>query len=956
MWVSAVFQEAIENEAQTKLEKKEKMMDLCKALWAKKSDDQGKEEWLPLMQHLEDTSRVCGFLWDHWLCDGQRKIIVGNHDQDTGRQVMLFLGAIHDLGKATPTFQIKGGRTKSDLDIELLERLEMAGARGISNLQLASAGESPHNIAGEALLKQFDERFQCPEDISSIVGGHHGRPASWSTIEKQLIAYRINYYQTEHKSDSLWQLWEKCQRHILDWALARAGFESASEIPVLSVPGQVQALGLLTMADWIASNTNYFPLIRLEEDTIIDSKVRFETGMSNWFRTHGWEPDGLSDTTREFEHRFGFPPRPLQKIFIDTIVSTKQPGLFILEAPMGMGKTEAALMGAEQLAFQTERKGIFFGLPTQATSNGIFPRIVNWLNSISNDNGSKNELRLIHGKANLNPEYAKLTNAGNIADDDITDGKKSYEAFIMNQWFSGKKTAIMDDFVVGTVDQFLLSALKQKHLALRQLGFAKKVVIIDEVHAYDAYMSQYLQMVLTWMASYHVPVILLSATLSSESRCELTKAYLRGLGTKTNKMQVEGKPLKEYLSTTDYPLITYTDGEMVHQVREFPVNEERRIAIERIQDSDVTTVIDQTFANGGGNVGIIMNTVKRAQELAQELTKLYGEETVELLHSSFLATERVRKETALVQLLGKGSNQNRPKKKIVIGTQVIEQSLDIDFDRMISELAPIDLLIQRLGRLHRHDRVRPFGCREPKLYLLGCSHDLEFQEGSKAVYGGYLLARSQYFLGNDISLPRDISSLVQAVYGDQEIILASQGKEKYDKYKQEADEKQDGMKSRAGNYRIVKPYLGNMLNRLTLHDWLDNLTEDKSDEGGHSQVRDADENIEVIALQKLEHGYGILFGKLSGQDLSGRIQEEGIGMRLAGETLRLPRPLCMPYQIDKTIRELEDIYRTKLMDWDESSWLKGSLGILFDAEMNCRLNGYLLHYDQKYGLSYQKEG
>lgn len=926
-------------------------MELCKVLWAKKDDYQAKGEWLPLLQHLEDTSRVCGFLWDHWLCDGQRRIISGNHDQNKGRQVMLFLGAIHDLGKATPVFQMKiSGTKRSDLDIELLDRLEMAGARGISTLRLASAKESPHNIAGEALLKQFDERFQCPEDISSIVGGHHGRPSSWNIIEKQLNTYRINYYQTERETDPLWQLWEKSQRHILGWALARAGFKSASEIPVLSVPGQVQALGLLTMADWIASNTNYFPLIRIEEETIFDSQARLEKGMSEWFHTHGWEPDGLFDTTKEFEHRFGFPPRPLQKIFIDTIASTKQPGLFILEAPMGMGKTEAALMGAELLAFQTERKGIFFGLPTQATSNGIFPRIVNWLSSISNDSGSKNELRLIHGKANLNPEYAKLTNASNIADDG-----DPYEAFITNQWFSGKKTAILDDFVVGTVDQFLMSALKQKHLALRQLGFAKKVVIIDEVHAYDAYMSQYLQMALTWMASYRVPVILLSATLSSESRCELTKAYLKGLGIKANKMQVEGKTFKDYLSTTDYPLITYTDGEMVHQIREFPVNEERRIAIERIQDSDVTTVIDKAFANGGGNIGIIMNTVKRAQELAQKLTKLYGEETVELLHSSFLATERVRKETELVQMLGKGKDQNRPKKKIVVGTQVIEQSLDIDFDLMISELAPVDLLIQRLGRLHRHDRIRPSGCREPKLYLLGCSDALEFQEGSKAVYGGYLLARSQYFLGDDISLPDDISPLVQAVYGDQEIMLSPHDKESYNIYKQEADDRQKEKKNRSETYRLESPYLGNRTDKITLHKWLEYPTEDKSDEGGHSQVRDTDESIEVIALQKLAHGYGVLFGEKAGQDLSGEVQEKGIGMRLAGETIRLPKPLCMPYQIDDTIRELEDVYRDNFKDWNESSWLKGSLGILFDEKMNCRLNGYLLHYDQKYGLSYQKE-
>ncbi|MCD8151449.1 MAG: CRISPR-associated helicase Cas3' [Clostridiales bacterium] len=933
-------------------------MDLCRELWAKKDDDQAKGEWLPLLQHLEDTSRVCGFLWDHWLCDGQRKIISGGHDQDTGRQVMLFLGAIHDLGKATPAFQIKGSvkgsRKRNDLDIELLDCLEMAGAKGISNLQLASAKDSPHNIAGEALLKHFDKRFQCPEDISSIVGGHHGRPASWNTIEKQFSTFRINYYQTEQETNPLWQLWEKSQRHILDWALARAGFESASEIPALSVPGQVQALGLLTMADWIASNTDYFPLIRLEEDAVFDSQTRLENGMNEWFHTHGWEPDGLSDTTRDFEHRFGFPPRPVQKIFIDTIVSTEQPGLFILEAPMGVGKTEAALLGAEQLAFQTERKGIFFGLPTQATSDGIFPRIKSWLDNIYDDDGSKKGLRLIHGKANLNKEYATLTNASNIADDieDDTgaDDKKSYEAFITNQWFSGKKTAIMDDFVVGTVDQFLLSALKQKHLALRQLGFAKKVVIIDEVHAYDAYMSQYLQMALTWMASYRVPVILLSATLSSESRYELTSAYIEGLDVDADDVQVEEKTLEEYLFTTDYPLITYTDGETVRQVREFPANEERKITIEQIQDSDVTAVIDQVFANGGGNIGIIMNTVKRAQELAQELTKLYGEETVELLHSSFLATERKNKEKELMQMLGGKNTSRRTEKKIVVGTQVIEQSLDIDFDMMISELAPIDLLIQRLGRLHRHNRVRPSGCKEPKLYLLGCDDTLEFEEGSKAVYGGYLLARSQYFLSNDISLPKDILPLVQAVYGNQEIEFTQEVKKKYDTYKQKADDRKREKEKKSNTYRIEPPY-----ERTTLHDWLDHPTEDKSDEGGHSQVRDADESIEVIALQKLEHGYGILFGEKAGQNLSGRIQEKGIGMKLAGETIRLPRPLCMPYQIDKTLRELEDIYRKNLIEWDESSWLKGSLGILFDEKMNCRLNGYLLHYDQKYGLSYQKE-
>ncbi len=926
------------------------MGDLCAALWAKKDNDQGKGEWLPLQQHLEDTSRVCGFLWDHWLSDGQRKIIAGDHDQEIGKQVMIFLGAIHDLGKATPAFQIKNsGMRRSDLDLELLERLELAGARGIGNLQLASASSSPHNIAGEALLEYFEERFQCPEDISSIVGGHHGRPVRKDIIEKQLLGYRINYFQTEQETDQLWQIWKRSQRQILNWALQYAGFSSASEVPMLSVPSQVQALGLLTMADWIASNTHYFPLIRMEEEAAFDSKVRLEEGIRKWFRTFGWTPDEPQETAKAFQHRFGFLPKPVQKIFVDTIVSCRQPGLFILEAPMGVGKTEAALMGAEALANQADRKGVFFGLPTQATSNGIFPRIEKWLHSIYKDSDSKNELRLIHGKASLNSEYAKLTNANSIDNDGGL-----YEAFVTNQWFSGKKTAILDDFVVGTVDQFLMAALKQKHLALRQLGFARKVVIVDEVHAYDAYMSQYLQMALTWMASYRVPVILLSATLSSNSRLELTKAYLKGLGVKTTKMQVEGKPLEEYLSTLKYPLITYTDGENVHQIKDFPPSDEHKVvAVQRIEDSDITSVIDQTSADGGGNIGIIVNTVRRAQELAQQLASCYGEETVELLHSSFLGTERVRKETELIQILGKGDATKRPIKKLIVGTQVIEQSLDIDFDLMISDLAPIDLLIQRLGRLHRHDRIRPLSCREPKLYLLGCSEQLQFQDGSEAVYGGYLLARSQYFLGNTISLPGDISRLVQEVYGEEEPKLDLLAEEKYKKYKEEAGEKQVKLKKKARNYRLTAPYLSDQrMDKITLHNWLDHPTEDKSEEAGNSQVRDTDESIEVIALKKLERGYSSLFGK---QDLSDHIQNAEIGMQLARETLRLPKPLCMPYRIEKTIHELEYVYQKNLQEWNESSWLHGSLAIFFDQDMNCSLNGYLLHYDKKYGLLYQKE-
>ena len=339
-----------------------------------------------------------------------------------------------------------------------------------------------------------------------------------------------------------------------------------------------------------------------------------------------------------------------------------------------------------------------------------------------------------------------------------------------------------------------------------------------------------------------------------------------------------------------------------------------------------------------------------------QLADQYGEDLVELLHSSFLATERVRKETELMQMLGNGEACKRPQRKIIVGTQVIEQSLDIDFDVMISELAPVDLLIQRLGRLHRHERIRPKGCKMPRLYLLGCSDHLEFDSGSQAVYGGCLLTRTQYFLNDKIRLPEDISPLVQEVYGKQELDLEEALEGRYHQFKEEEEKLTEQKKSKARNYRLSAPHLETRrLNKLTLHSWLDNPSEDSSEETGNSQVRDADESIEVIALKRIGEGYSLLFGDQTDTNISSMDENTSQAIHIAGETLRLPRPLCTPYRIESTIRALEQIYLEYFRDWDQSSWLKGSLGILFDEKMDCHLNGYLLHYDRKYGLSYQKE-
>ena len=926
---------------------------MIRSFWAKKECKEGTPYWLPLFQHLDDTRLVSGLLWEHWLCQGQKRIITRGFSKQTGvqdveevdllgKRVAMFLGAVHDIGKATPAFQMKKGyRNPVDLDLLLMEKLEREGFSGISTLILSAPAATPHTIAGQVLLHGYSQRFRNSEDIGSIVGGHHGKPIDHkSSIKDQIDAYPANYYQTETVNTEVGLRWKSEQRKIYEWALASNGFGAGEEIPVLTQPAQIILLGLLTMADWIASNTTYFPLLPVDDETVPDTMERCRKGFIRWKRdAELWDPPYISDPAELYLHRFGFAPRNVQRVFSEVIAGCTQPGIFVLEAPMGVGKTEAALVAAEQLAYKTDRAGLFFGLPTQATSNGIFPRIKKWLSNIYNENGDPIHLRLVHGKAYLNEEYTNLTQASQIGIDENAEGDSS--GFELNPWFAGRKTTILDDFLVGTVDQFLLAALKQRHLALRHLGFSKKVVVIDEVHAYDTYMSQYLQEALTWMGAYGVPVILLSATLPKSTRTQLVKSYMKGRGVR----------LKESVDSDHYPLITFTDGNQLQTYDRFERSKSKKIRIEKINENEIRILVRDLISKGG-NIGIVVNTVKKAQVLAKALAADFGEECIELLHSAFIASERSRKEEALLKMIGNGEDVKRPGKKIVIGTQVIEQSLDIDFDVMLSELCPMDLLIQRLGRLHRHQRTRPAAHQEPVLYVFGTDGDLIFDSGSKAVYGGYLLTRTQYYLPDSIVLPDHISPLVEMTYGNHELVLEKGLQEEYTKYKQEAEKNRELKKEKARVFRLKEPVLvKRKYGSMDLVGWLENPQFNLSEERAYAQVRDSDETIEVIALLSRGSGY-TTFG--SNEDMSGKETDDLIAKKIASSTIKLPQVLCRTYNIEDTLKALEEYTLAHFPRWESSPWLKGTLGIIFDSNHDYLLNGYKLHYDGKYGLSTEK--
>lgn len=877
--------------------------------------------WLPLWLHLEDTAGVIDRLVMRWLplsffgAEWQKLTM-----SELGR-LCRFLALTHDIGKAIPTFQAKIGAALPDA----LERLIASGLTAKPIGEYTCAGMLPHALASEVLLLEAG----CPQSLAAIVGAHHGKPQSSNTVGN--MQGSEDYLRDKRSAD----LWEQAQKELLSLAMEEAGYASAEQLPQVDLRGQMLLSGLLIMADWISSNEKYFPLIGGGDmgDRSICSR-RVEDGWKALGLPGCWEPDNSWMSRSLIEKRFGFNAKPAQDALTDAASGVTAPGIFILEAPMGMGKTEAALAAAEILANRFGQGGLLFALPTQATSNGIFPRILSWTKTQPEKSVS---LILAHGGAKLNDDYARMLDGRlNLTDDsgDVT----------VHDWFDGRKTALLADFVVCTVDQLLMTALKQKHVMLRHLGMSGKVVVVDECHAYDSYMNEYLCMAVRWMGAYGVPVVILSATLPYRRRRELIMAYLQKALDKENR--------EEWAVSRAYPLLTYTDGDKVCQ-RVVPGDgNSRPIEINRIGDDDIIPLLRERLSEGGC-AAVVVNTVVRAQKLYEQIAAQLEDTETLLLHSGFIAPDRAEKERQLLSMLGKpGEGVSRPHRMVVVGTQIIEQSLDLDADLMLTDLCPIDLLLQRIGRLHRHQRVRPPKLEQACCCVMGALGE-DFEPGTAAVYHQYLLGRTRELLPKSVLLPDDISPLVQDVYDIEALPDRSD-----DKSAGAADSygrSQDKMSDKARTYRI-KPPNKSRVNKAQLHDLLD-ASAGSSEQQAQAAVRDSDPSVEALVLVKRSNG-DIAYlpwqngGRVIARDRAPCAHE---ARSIAAQRIRLPHALCIPGVIDKMIAELEKTVRSELLEWMQSPWLCGELFLLLDEHMTARLGDYELSYDRAIGLKYRKE-
>ena len=1025
------------------------------SFWAKTGDKDSPTRGLSLVQHMLDAGSVAARLWDTWLAPGlQKRFSEHLHlSMEDTRSLVCWLAATHDMGKATPEFSGQLDARRDENLAVYRQRIEQQDFEFPEDLVTPVSGlRCPHSKYSQSILIHLLTNNiegiprEVAETLASISGAHHGTPAEYLANSADLSNVIL---------ERLSPKWHAAWQELYTITLKRFGASSAlhqlaQHGQTIPVSVQFCITGFVIMSDWIASNPDFFPMGTFGS---ADQEQRARIGWQvlgleqRWIAALDTNPDTPAPDL--YASRFGWSNpilRPMQEVVVEAARSMQSGGMMCIEAPMGQGKTEAGLIAAEFLAQATGRTGVAFATPTQATSNALFDRVTEWVeyqtNNVAQEHGGPIEphtMFLGHSKNRFNKSYEALSKA-DIFDESSTPGRENNRktlrpgtSLARHSWLSGTKKGLLSSFVVCTIDQVLMTALQARHVMLRHLGLASKVIIIDEVHAYDAYMNQYLSSALYWLGQMNAPVILMSATLPSATRDDLMKSYAKGLkiGAEPNKVATPAPPSQndlmakmkarlagihaapkpeaseEPILDLDYPVVHTLTAEDNGTPKKWKVEqpvEQTKIELKLIADSPESVLnVLEPLANDHGCAAVICNTVGRAQEMHAFLSEQFGEEHVVLTHSRFTATHRAEQEELLVSKLGKkahyseadGEDSSRPHRLIVVGTQVIEQSLDLDFDVMITDFAPVDLVLQRMGRLHRHDSrsssERTPAYRMPVCYVRGVetfgSHNEapDFPRGSKAVYEPMILLSSYvqllpHFNGEPIQIPAGISPLVQKTYQENTSTeIPNAWAEVYESAKKECDKGKELAKVRAKGYLLCAPQrtqytMADCMNRLLKPDDLRFSDEQISE----AKVRDTDASLEVIAIAVERNQPGNpksaivnyrLLPSINSTDESDSLRFDASAddpptywqsMQLAASSIRLPyqysdapnhRIKGGKLRFDAALDQLE---KERIENWQKSFMLEGQLILPFEeveaGVYSYELCDYELVYTTQLGL------
>jgi len=603
-----------------------------------------------------------------------------------------FLLSLHDIGKFSASFQ--------NLRPDLLKALQQR--------QWPRSDAPRHDALGHLLWREHlrdhfrqigllppqrtgglraGNTFAGLEYWMQAVTGHHGAPPQRDAVPGRLS----NYFETED---------------------AEAASAFSSDIARLLLPTETQfpqpdletcqtaswwLAGFAVLCDWLGSNRNYFPFIETAQPLEIYwalAKERAETAISNTELLPA-AIAGAMGLKLLFASKIDT-PTPLQA-HCERLDLHSGPQLFILEDVTGAGKTEAAVMLAHRLMVAGNAQGIYFGLPTMATANAMYDRMAKIYQRLFQGD-IKPSLVLAHGARDLSAHFrqAIVPTAGEKTESygDDTESANSH----CSSWLAdNRKKALLAEVGVGTIDQALMAILPARHQSLRLLGLLGKLLVVDEVHACDAYMNRLLCSLLQAHAASGGSAILLSATLPARQRQQLTKAFADGAGWSKRELSKTG--------TDDYPLLTHVHATGLDETRLATRDSvRRRVTVDRVHSTEEVENRLAKAVAAGQCVCWIRNTVADAREAFADLRHLHPTWDIDLFHARYAMQDRLNIEQRIVSRFGPESTADERRGQVLIATQVVEQSLDLDFDLLITDLAPVDLIIQRAGRLHRHQR------------------------------------------------------------------------------------------------------------------------------------------------------------------------------------------------------------------------------------------------------------
>ena len=609
------------------------------------------------------------------------------------RSRLAVIAYLHDVGKCNWGFQAKSHTAAPETTGHVFEAAALlwddaVAARWPDAWRRLLASMAPWFERGEDAL--------CEMLLAAI--SHHGRPVSFNDYDGWSDRRPVRWWQPQGALDpmrGLAELAEAVQTAFTD-AFVIDGVK-LDATPAL----QQRFAGLVMLADWIGSDTRFFPYRQSADEQRRPFAERAATRAVRTIGLEGPHERGHAD----FADVFGFAPSPLQGWLVQGLSCDEVARLTLIESDTGSGKTEAALAWFLRLYGQGAVDGLYFALPTRVAARELYGRVCQAVERAFPEPASRPGPVLLAAAG-----YVRVDGAppnlpdpnGALWDDDATALRHE------RLWAAERpKRFLAAPVAVGTVDQALLSVLKVKHALLRSVCLDRSLLVVDEVHASDAYMREVLRALLRGHVARGGWALLLSATLGDSARA----AYF------------DATPLPlEAATQRPYPAVTTRGADVPIAT----VGRRKAVSIEFERSLDDTPLVSRLCdaLAQGARILVVCNTVARANALlrametdsaahATALFRVGG--TVCPHHGRFAREDREAMDLAVSERLGKGSVDGPV---LLIGTQTLEQSLDIDADWLVTDLCPMDVLLQRIGRLHRHAREhRPQACRAARVLL-----------------------------------------------------------------------------------------------------------------------------------------------------------------------------------------------------------------------------------------------